>query len=122
MPPDTPEKDERCRCIERGAKLVTVMPSICALVLQMPRGNLETIYPRALVLAGIRNSINKGKYKRAFLVCRSQRVDMNILYDHDPSAFLANVGLFTNQLNKVEHMDLFLSQLRCVYLYKWSIL
>ncbi|EDN09096.1 conserved hypothetical protein [Histoplasma mississippiense (nom. inval.)] len=31
------------------------MPSIFAVTLQMPRGNTETIYPRALVLAGIRN-------------------------------------------------------------------
>lgn len=116
VPPDTPEVDERCRSIERGAKLVTVMPSIFALVLQMPRGNLETVYPRALVLAGIRHSINSGKYKKAFLACRSQRVDMNILHDHDPSAFLANVGLFIDQLEKVEYLDLFLSQLRCVQL------
>lgn len=112
VPPDTPELDERCRSIERGARLVTVMPSIFALVMQMPRGNLETIYPRALVLAGIRHSINIKRYKRAFLACRSQRVDMNILHDHDPAGFLANIGLFLDQVEKVEHIDLFLSQLR----------
>ena len=112
IPPDTPESDERCRSIERGARLVTVMPSIFALVMQMPRGNLETIYPRALVLAGIRDSINKKKYKKAFLACRKQRVDMNILHDHLPQQFLSNVGLFIDQVQKVEHIDLFLSQLR----------
>lgn len=88
------------------------MPSIFALVMQMPRGNLETIYPRALVLAGIRHNINTKRYKRAFLACRSQRVDMNILHDHDPAGFLANIGLFLDQVEKVEHIDLFLSQLR----------
>lgn len=112
VPPDIPESDERCRSIERGAKLVTVMPSIFALVLQMPRGNLETIYPRALVLAGIRDSIRKKKYKKAFLACRNQRVDMNILHDHDPPQFISNVDLFIDQVQKVEHIDLFLSQLR----------
>lgn len=112
IPPDTPETDERCRSVERGAKLVTVMPSIFALVMQMPRGNLETIYPRALVLAGIRNSINRKKYKKAFLACRNQRVDMNILHDHSPHQFIASVGLFIEQIQKVEHIDLFLSQLR----------
>jgi elongator complex protein 1 len=50
VPGDTPEADERCRSIERGARIVTVIPSIYAVVLQMPRGNLETVYPRALVL------------------------------------------------------------------------
>ena len=112
IPPDTPESDERCRSVERGARLVTVMPSIFALVLQMPRGNLETIYPRALVLAGIRDSINRKKYRKAFLACRNHRVDMNILHDHAPAEFLADVGLFIDQVKKVEHIDLFLSQLR----------
>lgn len=88
------------------------MPSIFALVMQMPRGNLETIYPRALVLAGIRDSINKTKYRKAFLACRNQRVDMNILHDHDPQQFISCVEIFLEQIQKVEHIDLFLSQLR----------
>ena len=112
VPSDTPEVDERCRSIERGAKLVTVMPSIFALVLQMPRGNLETIYPRALVLAGIRQSISAKKYKKAFLACRNQRVDLNILHDHAPEKFINDVELFVDQVKKVEYIDLFLSQLR----------
>ncbi len=88
------------------------MPSIFALVMQMPRGNLETIHPRALVLAGIRESIDKKKYKRAFLACRKQRVDMNILHDHAPQQFISCIGVFLNYIQKVEHIDLFLSQLR----------
>lgn len=112
VPADQPETDERCRSIERGAKLVTVMPSAYSLVLQMPRGNLETIYPRALVLAAIRKNIKEKDYRKAFMTCRSQRVDMNILYDYAPQQFLENVDLFIKQVKKVEHIDLFLSQLR----------
>ena len=111
VPEDEPEKDERCRSIERGAKIVTVMPSIYALVLQMPRGNLETIYPRALVLAGIRQSLRNRDYRKAFLTCRTQRVDMNILHDYSPDQFLADAGLFIKQVKKIEHIDLFLSSL-----------
>jgi len=88
------------------------MPSNYSVVLQMPRGNLETIYPRALVLAGIRRNVENKQYRKAFLVCRSQRVDMNILHDHDPSSFLEDVSLFIDQVKKVEFIDLFLSQLR----------
>lgn len=91
---------------------MNVMPSTYSLTLQMPRGNLETIYPRALVLAGVRRNIELKNYRKAFLACRSQRVDMNILHDHDPAAFLQNVGTFVDQLKKVEYIDLFLSQLR----------
>ncbi|RYO78912.1 hypothetical protein DL762_008449 [Monosporascus cannonballus] len=112
VPPDDPEKDERCRSIERGARLVTAMPTNMNLVLQMPRGNLETIFPRAMVVAGIRHLIEQLDYARAFSYCRTQRVDMNILYDHKPQQFLSNVGLFLDQLKDVTYIDLFLSSLR----------
>lgn len=91
---------------------MTVMPTASALALQMPRGNLETIYPRALVLAGIRKNIAAKQYRKGFLACRNHRVDMNILHDHDPQQFMSSVGLFIDQIKKVEWIDLFLSQLR----------
>ncbi|KAI9771354.1 MAG: hypothetical protein M1840_002324 [Geoglossum simile] len=104
--------DERCRAIERGARLVAAMPTSFSLVLQMPRGNLETIFPRAIVLAGIRRSISSNKYKAAFLACRNHRVDMNILHDYAPAQFMSSIGTFVDQIRKVEHIDLFLSQLK----------
>ncbi|KAI0416440.1 IKI3 family-domain-containing protein [Xylaria grammica] len=112
VPPDDPETDERCRSIERGARLVTAMPTNMSLVLQMPRGNLETIFPRAMVVAGIRKLIEALDYGRAFAFCRTQRVDMNILYDHKPEQFLANIGLFLEQVGDIANIDLFLSSLR----------
>jgi elongator complex protein 1 len=112
VPSDDAAGDERCRNIERGSRLVCVMPSIFSLVLQMPRGNLETIYPRALVLAGVRRSIEARDYKKAFLACRNNRVDLNLLHDYAPSQFLECIEIFVQQLKKIEHIDLFLSQLR----------
>jgi elongator complex protein 1 len=91
---------------------VTAMPTTLNLVLQMPRGNLETIYPRAMVLAGIRQLVDDKNYRKAFTHCRTQRVDMNILYDHNPAQFLDNVQLFIDQVKKVTYIDLFLSSLR----------
>ncbi|KAK4122928.1 IkappaB kinase complex, IKAP component [Parathielavia appendiculata] len=112
VPPDDPEKDERCRSIERGGRLVTAIPSKMSLVLQMPRGNLETIYPRAMVLAGIRRLVEQKDYGSAFATCRTQRVDMNILFDHRPEQFLDNVGLFLEQVKDPANIDLFLSTLK----------
>ncbi|RBR06084.1 uncharacterized protein FIESC28_11195 [Fusarium coffeatum] len=112
VPADDPETDERCRSVERGSRLVTAIPSNMSIVLQMPRGNLETVFPRAMVVAGIRNLIDEKNYSRAFSYCRTQRVDMNILYDHQPEQFLTNVGLFLDQIPDVAHIDLFLSSLR----------
>ena len=112
VPKDVPEADERCRRVESGARIVTVCPSASALVLQMPRGNLETIFPRALVLAEVRRCIEGHMYGRAFSSCRTHRIDMNIIYDYCPDEFLQHIGLFLAELHRVEHIDLFLSSLR----------
>ena len=112
VPKDTPELDERCRSIERGAKIVTVMPSAYAVVLQMPRGNLETIHPRVLVLAGIRAHVQHLDYRSAFLACQNQQVDMNILHDYDPETFMGNIQKFIEQLKKPSSIDEFLSKLK----------
>ena len=45
------------RAIERGALAVTACQSSMSLVLQMPRGNLETVYPRPLVLSVVRRKV-----------------------------------------------------------------
>ncbi|WPG98579.1 elongator complex protein 1 [Acrodontium crateriforme] len=111
IPLDEPEKDERCRNVERGAKLVTVMPGAYSLILQMPRGNLETIYPRALVLAAIRANVTNREYKKAFIICRTHRVDFNILHDYAPEQFIGDIDLFVKQVKKTEYVDLFLSSL-----------
>ncbi|KGO68497.1 Uncharacterized protein PITC_071220 [Penicillium italicum] len=111
VPEDTPETDERCRSIERGSRLVSVIPSIFAVVLQAPRGNIETIFPRALVLAGIRTFIDQKKYRSAFMACRSQMVDLNILHDYAPEQFMENVALFIDQVKKIDYIDDFISRL-----------
>jgi elongator complex protein 1 len=92
------------------------MPTTYSVILQMPRGNLETIYPRALVLAAIRRFIEAERYDEAFLACRNQRVDMNILHDHDPRRFLASIEKIVTQIKRVDHIDLLLAQLRLVNL------
>ncbi|KAK5465087.1 putative elongator complex protein 1 [Exophiala xenobiotica] len=112
VPGDTPEVDERCRSVERGAKIVTVIPSIYAVVLQMPRGNTETIYPRLLVLSGIRHHLKQRDYLSAFLACQTHQVDMNILHDYDPETFLSDVPKFIDQLKKPGRIDEFLSKLK----------
>ncbi|KAM3530399.1 hypothetical protein MY4038_004933 [Beauveria bassiana] len=112
VPGDDPEKDERCRSVERGSRLVTAMPTNMSIVLQMPRGNSETIYPRAMVLAGIRRLIDVKDYGAAFSYCRTQRVDMNVLCDYKFEQFLASVPIFLDQLNNISYIDLFLSSLK----------
>lgn len=47
------------RAIERGAKLIHAVPMATAVILQMPRGNLETVHPRALTLNILKSMIDR---------------------------------------------------------------
>jgi hypothetical protein len=55
-PKDVVASWERRR-VERGARIVVAVPSATALVLQMPRGNLETVHPRALVMEVVKRDV-----------------------------------------------------------------
>ncbi|UZJ53574.1 hypothetical protein CBS101457_002894 [Exobasidium rhododendri] len=100
------------RRIERGSRIVTAVPSAMSLVLQMPRGNLETIAPRPLILEVIKRNLDHKRYGAAFRICRTHRLDMNLLVDYNRVDFLANIGLFVKQVQDVEFLNLFLSSLR----------
>lgn len=78
----------------------------------MPRGNLESIYPRALVLTNVRRAIDNNDYKAAFMLCRKHRIDMNILVDHNREKFIANVDLFVRQVDDSDYLNLFISSLK----------
>lgn len=70
------------RAVESGARLIAV-PSDCpTVVLQMPRGNLEGIYPRSLVLDMVLSMLEKECYSEAFAIACRHRVDLNILVDY----------------------------------------
>ncbi|GAA6015095.1 hypothetical protein JCM10207_008729 [Rhodosporidiobolus poonsookiae] len=100
------------RAVERGSRIVAVVPSATNLVLQMPRGNLETVCPRPLVLRVVRAFLESHRYRAAFLLCRRHRIDLNILHDHSPSAFRTNLHEFVSQIKDVDHLNLFLSGLK----------
>lgn len=76
--------DETVRSVERGSRIVTVVPADIKLVLQMPRGNLETIYPRALVLSRLRKDLDQLEFGEALRCMRQHRINMNLIYDHNP--------------------------------------
>ncbi|SSD58387.1 probable Elongator complex protein 1 [Saccharomycodes ludwigii] len=101
--------DERVRSIERGSILVSVIPSKSAVVLQAPRGNVETIYPRIMVLSGVRQDILHKNYKSAFITCRTHRINLDILHDYDTALFYDNLEHFINDIGRVDYLDLFIS-------------
>ncbi|KAI8909371.1 IKI3 family-domain-containing protein [Powellomyces hirtus] len=104
--------DEHVRRVERGSKIVIAVPSDTSLVLQMPRGNLETVYPRALVLAAVRRAISNVDYRTAFVLCRKHRIDLNFLVDCDRQGFEKNVENFVSMVDDPDYLNLFISSLR----------
>jgi len=54
--------DETIRRIERGSRIVSAVSEDTKLILQMPRGNLELIHPRALILSVIRKNLDRWHF------------------------------------------------------------
>jgi elongator complex protein 1 len=84
------------RKIENGASLLAA--SDIEIIFQMPRGNIETIVPRALVVHKMRSMFDKGEYKQAFQLIRKNRVNMNLLYDDNFIRFEKNAAEFLEQI------------------------
>lgn len=99
------------RRVERGSLLVVSVPHDSRTVFQMPRGNLEAIQPRVLSLNIIGELLDAHQYRRAFDLLRKQRINLNILVDHDPAEFLSNVDEFVADIDKSQWLNLFLSDL-----------
>ena len=90
--------DENIRRVERGSRIVTVVPHDTRLIFQMPRGNLETISPRALVLSCVRRHLDRVEFKNALVLMRKHRINMNFIYDHNPKVGWSGICAFSLSL------------------------
>ncbi|XP_060904535.1 elongator complex protein 1 [Labrus mixtus] len=109
---DGVQNDETLRRVERGSRIVTVVPQDTRVILQMPRGNLETVHHRALLLAQLRKWLDGLRFRDAFESMRKLRINLNFVYDHNPKVFLENIKTFITQLNSINHVNLFLTELK----------
>uniref|UniRef100_A0A3P9L654 Elongator complex protein 1 n=1 Tax=Oryzias latipes TaxID=8090 RepID=A0A3P9L654_ORYLA len=109
---DGDQNDETFRRVERGSRIVTVVPQDTRVILQMPRGNLESVHHRALVLAQIRKWLDGLRFREAFECMRKLRINLNLMFDHNPKVFLENVETFITQLDSINHINLFLTELK----------
>ncbi|GLI58497.1 hypothetical protein VaNZ11_000228 [Volvox africanus] len=107
-------RDVAVRAVEAGAMLVACpcgSASMCdpgsrapadsserladaPVVLQMPRGNLEGVSPRALVLAALVGALRRRDFAEAFRLACVQRVDLNLLVDYGWPSFLTAAASF----------------------------
>ncbi|KAK7012026.1 elongator complex protein 1 [Biomphalaria glabrata] len=103
--------DESIRRVERGSQIINIVANSTKVILQMPRGNLETIHPRALVLSSLKHLMDSDKMLEAFLMMRTHRINLNLLHDHNPSHFLSHIDQFIQQVDSPAHLNVLLNDL-----------
>ncbi|CAL8080638.1 unnamed protein product [Calicophoron daubneyi] len=97
--------------IETEAVIISASSIDTKVILQMPRGNLEEVHPRALVLTRLSGLLDSLGYYEAMHMMRRHRVNLNLLYDHNPSLFKQNVHQFLTKTDDPEFVTLFVSEL-----------
>ena len=99
------------RKIERGAKLAGVVQNGTSVILQMPRGNLECIHPKIMLIRLVEKKLEGNYHSEAFQICQKHRLDMNILCDHDFATFLSSLAQILRNVNSYLLVNLFISEL-----------
>ena len=86
--------DSRVRRVEEGARIVASPPAGLGVVLQMPRGNLETVAPRFLALPSVAAALRSERFGDAASLAMRHRIDMNLLVDDDRRRFVSRADAF----------------------------
>lgn len=101
--------DQYYRRIESGSKIITVTGN--SVILQLPRGNLETIRPRPLTILSAVELIQDRKYFIAFDLLRKERINLNVLCDLDTQNFIDDLNEFIIQIEDSSWISLFITEL-----------
>jgi len=94
--------DATTRQVEDGARIVACAPGTTSVVLQMPRGNLETVAPKALVLPATACALRAGRYGDAYALAARQRVDLNLIVDYGWPNFLNAADAFVRDVDSAD--------------------
>ncbi|KAL6266875.1 hypothetical protein P5V15_003703 [Pogonomyrmex californicus] len=113
------------RRLERDSRIIIAVPQNSRTILQMPRGNLECIQPRILLLHILKSYLNSCDYLPAFELMTKQRINLNLIYDHNPQLFMDNIEKFVTDIahRNINMLTMFLTELsdedvtRTTYMY-----
>lgn len=83
-----------------------------SVILQMPRGNIEVIYPRPMVVLRVLFLLDNREYRRALLLMRKHRIDMNLAVDHLKNALLEDMQDFVRDLDDSNLLNIFIADLK----------
>ena len=95
------------REVELNSLLVTCIPRGARTIVEAPRGNLETIYPRPLVHLASQKLMASKNYGRALELMRKHKLDLSLMVSDD---FLTDCELFVKDVHDSDRLCLFLTQ------------
>ncbi|GMS99913.1 hypothetical protein PENTCL1PPCAC_22088, partial [Pristionchus entomophagus] len=108
---DTTTKEEAdVRSVEKGARLVSIAPP--KVILQMSRGNLETIHARFFVIRSVRSLLTAGDVNRALVHMRKHGISFTLLKEFDH--FFSSSIDWLCQLQDVNLLSLVITELRSI--------
>lgn len=96
------------RLVERGAKIIAISEG--RVVFQLPRGNLEGIYPKVIMINQVQKKIAAKQYKEAFEIIRTHKLDFNLLFDLNPDQFFSEIELVLKDIKRTDYINLLVSQ------------
>nr|XP_043613300.1 elongator complex protein 1 [Erigeron canadensis] len=99
---------------EKGSKILGVVHGDeSAVIIQTTRGNLESIYPRKLVLESIVNALVQQRFRDSLLMVRRHRIDFNVIVDYGGwQAFLQMATEFVRQADNLSYITEFVCSLK----------
>lgn len=103
--------DSSIRAIEDGCLIASCPSESVEVILQAPRGNLEIIRPRALVLPAVVEALDGKEYKNAWSLSSVNRLDLNILVDYQWPSLLVNIEAFMQSVGSDVEVSGFLQSL-----------
>lgn len=112
LPKTSTGKDHHLRNIERGSEIVSISDQ--RVVFELPRGNLEIVYPKILLFQEMKRLIIVEKnFLKAYKEIRRHKLDMNLIPDISPTIFEEEVrnGNFLKAFRKPDDLNLILNSL-----------
>ncbi|XP_065211700.1 elongator complex protein 1 [Planococcus citri] len=97
------------RRVEPKSYLVTIVGD--QVLLEMARGNVELIIPRPFVANKMAFELNNQRYYRVFKLLRKQRINSNVIIDHDANSFLRNAKSIVQTIEDPSYLTLFAMEL-----------
>uniref|UniRef100_A0A7N6A4C7 Elongator complex protein 1 n=1 Tax=Anabas testudineus TaxID=64144 RepID=A0A7N6A4C7_ANATE len=110
---DGNQNDETLRRVERGSRIVTVVPQDTRVILQVSLTHERLFHVKLIKLREfVLTLVVLICFREAFECMRKLRINLNLICDHNPKVFLDNIETFITQLNSINDVNLFLTELK----------